>query len=258
MSESPTKHTAQSRPPGSTAAASAPGTDPSTARSTGAAQATAKEAQDKASEVVRSVENQAAAASEQIKRQASQAVRTASEKTYQAAERAKQSGRQYADEKKQVLAQEIDVFSGAIRKASTKLHDEQHDSIASYLDAAVEQLDDVREALQQQSVGELLEGAGRLARRRPELVYSGMFLAGLAAVRFLKASKRQPAGDKDRNSEQSFEHSIAVTSPPTAGATRPISAYPQPRAASSIHRTAGFPNTAADSPSQPTSPGELR
>ncbi|QEG41611.1 hypothetical protein [Roseimaritima ulvae] len=185
------------------------------------------QARQKANEAVESAKDKAAEAQEQLKRKASEATEAAKQKATEAAETAKQSGRKYAHEKKARLADEIGVFSGAIRKASSKLHDEEHDSIASYVDAAAEQLDHLRESLQSKDVGDLLADVQDFTRRRPEVVYGGLFVVGLAAMRFLKASKpsesrqtRQADLSQDRNRPpEAFGHD------PTAGTTRPPVGY---------------------------------
>ncbi|KAA1261157.1 hypothetical protein LF1_37020 [Rubripirellula obstinata] len=161
-------------------------------------------AQDQASHPTQSIHAEAAAKQEELKRQAVEMTEAAKAKACQAAEQAKQSGAQYAREKKARVADEIGVFSGAIRKASGKLHDEQHDSIASYVDAAAEQLDRCRQSLESKDVGELVDDVQDFARRRPEVVYGGLFVAGLAAMRFLKASKpsRQHTSHRELSHDQ--------------------------------------------------------
>ncbi|TWU03859.1 hypothetical protein [Neorhodopirellula pilleata] len=142
-----------------------------------------------ASHAAESVKQQASATEEELKRQATEVADAAKQKACEAAEQAKRSGVQYAHQKKTRMAEEIGVFSNAIRKASHKLHEEQHDSIASYVDVAAEQLDRCRQSLESKDVSELMDDVQDFARRRPEIVYGGMFVAGLAAMRFLKASK---------------------------------------------------------------------
>jgi hypothetical protein len=145
----------------------------------------------------------------QVSAQASEATAAVKGKAAEATEQAKDSARKYAAEKKSRVADEIGVFSGAIRKASGKLREEQHDSIACYVDAAAEQLDRIRDSLQNKSTSQIMDDVQGFARRRPELVYGGMFLAGLTAMRFLKASKpkRRVSDRRDRSSERYREDS---------------------------------------------------
>lgn len=141
-----------------------------------------------ARETLDSAKDGAADQVDQLKRQAEEVSTKMKQKAQEAARHAKESGKHYAAEKKARVADEIGVFSAAIRKASSKLHDEQHDSIASYIDAAAEKLDEIRGSLQSKDVGQLIDDAQNFARRRPEIVYGGLFVAGLAAMRFLKSS----------------------------------------------------------------------
>ncbi|GAA4454206.1 hypothetical protein [Novipirellula rosea] len=149
----------------------------------------ADRAKQKAGDAVETAKQQATQTQEELEQQAAEVATAAKQKAVEAAEAAKQSGRKYAHEKKARLADELGIFSGAIRKASSKLHEEQHDSLASYVDAAAEQLDHVRESLLSKDVGDLIADVQDFTRRRPEVVYGGLFVAGLAAMRFLKASK---------------------------------------------------------------------
>ncbi|QDV81746.1 hypothetical protein [Planctomycetes bacterium TBK1r] len=179
-------------------------------------------AKQKASEVSATAKQAASAKQEELKRQAAEVAEAARQKANEAAEQAKQSGAQYAREKKARLAEEIGVFSGAIRKASGKLHEEQHDSIASYVDAAAEQLDRCRQSLESKDIGEIVEDVQDFARRRPEIVYGGLFVAGLAAMRFLKASK--PARPRHVDSHDLSHHD---NRPPAAFGHAP-SNHPRP------------------------------
>jgi hypothetical protein len=125
---------------------------------------------------------------EDIKHEAYQLAEDARQTVMKATERAKDSGQQYLTGKKKVLADEVGIFSSAIRKASGKLREEDHNALADYVDAAAEQLDYLRSSFQNKSVTQLLEDAQQVVRRRPEVVYGGMFVAGLLAMRFLKAA----------------------------------------------------------------------
>lgn len=169
---------------------------------------------------------QAKQAAESVQQQATEMTEAAKQKAFEAAEHAKQSGAQYARQKKARIAEEIGIFSGAIRKASSKLHEEQHDSIASYVDVAAEQLDHYRQSLESKDIGELIDDVQDFTRRRPEIVYGGMFIAGLAAMRFLKASKPTRSRDFHRDLSQdrnrpaaAFGHDpqLVATSPPQPG-----------------------------------------
>ncbi|QDV43861.1 hypothetical protein Enr13x_37210 [Stieleria neptunia] len=186
-------------------------------------------AKQRASEVSATVKQTASVKQEELKQQAAEVADVAKQKASEAAEQAKQSGAQYAREKKLRLAEEIGVFSGAIRKASGKLHDEQHDSIASYVDAAAGQLDQFRQSLESKDIGEIVDDVQDFARRRPEIVYGGLFVAGLAAMRFLKASK--PACQRKVSPHDLSHHD---NRPPAAFGHAPSSHPNPPRPQSSV------------------------
>lgn len=134
---------------------------------------------------------QQASAKQQVdsaKRQATELTGKAKEELRQATNQAKSKGQEYAANKKRQFSGEIGVFSDAIRSAAETLHQEKHDSVACYADAAAEQLDRLRDTIESKSSRELVRDARRLIHRRPEVVYGGLFVAGLAVMRFLKAS----------------------------------------------------------------------
>lgn len=205
-----------------------------------------------ASQATESVKQQAAATQEELKRQAAEVAEAAKQKACEAAEQAKHSGVQYAHQKKVHLAEEIGVFSKAIRKASDKLHEEQHDSIASYVDVAAEQLDRCRQSLESKDINELVDDVQDFARRRPEMVYGGMFIAGLAAMRFLKAStpprrdhaRQDLSLDRNRPPAAFGHHPDTVVSPaqpldePVAPAAAPASPV-EARTQSPLHTKGG-------------------
>lgn len=174
-----------------------------------------------ASHTTQSIKAEAVAKQEELKQQAVEITEAAKAKASEAAAQAKESGAQYAREKKTSVADEMGVFSGAIRKASSKLHDEQHDSIANYVDAAAEQLDCCRHSLENKDIGEIVDDVQDFARRRPEIVYGGLFVAGLAAMRFLKASP--PSRRATGHSELSHD----INRPPAAFGHAPKTVSPQ-------------------------------
>ena len=141
-----------------------------------------------------SVKDQAKHQVSSAKRHAAEVAEQAKRGLNEATEKAKQSGREYAADKKRQVGGEIGVFSDAIRCAAETLHQEQHDSIACYADAAAEQLDRLRETIESRSSREWIHDARNLIHRRPEIVYGGLFVAGLAMVRFLKASSPEHTG----------------------------------------------------------------
>jgi len=82
----------------------------------------------------------------------------------------------------------------AVRQSTQHLRENQHDTIAQYVDQAAGQLERWSNQLKQKNVGELLQEAQQLARRRPGVFIGSAFAVGLLGARFLKSSRdRQSA-----------------------------------------------------------------
>jgi len=148
-------------------------------------------------------------ATPQARLRAEQEVNELKQHAIGAAESANASGRRYAEEKKRRAADELGVLSGAIRKASTSLREDQQGPIADYADAAAEQLDRFRTSLESKGLGEIFNDVQTCARRHPTVTYGTMFVAGLAAVRFFRSSNadRVPRqGPKSPSMNQSRPH----------------------------------------------------
>lgn len=91
---------------------------------------------------------------------------------------------------KETLAEKIEEYRDAARAAVDKLQDEEHATAARKIDTAAAKLDEVAGFLRRTEPSDLLAEAGEFAHRRPEIVFGGLFLAGLGLARFLKASRR--------------------------------------------------------------------
>jgi hypothetical protein len=76
----------------------------------------------------------------------------------------------------------------AVRQSTQPLREQQHDTIARYIEQAADQLDKVSARLKQKNVGELVEDAQRFARRQPALFIGAAFTAGVVGARFFKSS----------------------------------------------------------------------
>jgi hypothetical protein len=76
----------------------------------------------------------------------------------------------------------------AVRQSTERLREQKHDTAAQYVEQAADQIDRLTNRLRQKDVGELVQDAQRLARRRPALFIGGAFALGLVGARFLKSS----------------------------------------------------------------------
>jgi hypothetical protein len=68
------------------------------------------------------------------------------------------------------------------------LREQQHETIAGYVDSAADQIERFSQNLKNKDVGELVNDAQRLARRQPALFVGSAFAIGLLGARFFKSS----------------------------------------------------------------------
>jgi hypothetical protein len=108
----------------------------------------------------------------------------------EALDSAKEAGTGYIQEQKRKLSDLLDEYTHAMKAASESLEGEDHNPLVGPANRASRQLERTSEYLRNCEPMEMLHDLGDFAKRRPELVFGGMFLAGMAAVRFLKASSR--------------------------------------------------------------------
>ena len=91
----------------------------------------------------------------------------------------------------------IDALAGvaqAVRSSTQRLRDEKHDTIASYVDRAADQIDSWSRRLKEKDIDELLTDVQQLARRQPAVFIGSAFALGLVGARFLKSSQQNEYG----------------------------------------------------------------
>ena len=126
---------------------------------------------------------------ETVREKGTEAMDALKSKAQDAASGAKDYGRTMVQEQKETLAHKVKEYANAARAASDKLGEES-DILSRPAQRAANQLDRVADYLQNKEPADLFDDLEALARRRPEIVFGGMFVAGLAAARFFKASSR--------------------------------------------------------------------
>jgi hypothetical protein len=118
------------------------------------------------------------------------------EKAKEAGDKVKEQGRTFLNAQKDRVGSEIGTYSAAARRAAERLENESDTNLSSYVSSAADQLDRLATCVQERDLGELIDDVEEMARRRPEVFYGGMFVAGLVAARFLKASKEKRARER--------------------------------------------------------------
>lgn len=105
-----------------------------------------------------------------------------------ALKRLRDEGGAMASRQKEAAAEEVSHLRDALHAAAEKLDEEDDTRVADVVRVAADQSDRLAHYLRNQSLNRLADDATRIARRHPSTFYGGMFLVGLAASRFLKAS----------------------------------------------------------------------
>lgn len=111
------------------------------------------------------------------------------EEAKSAASTFKEAGKKYVTDQQSVLSRKADELAKALGAASGRLQEgNEANLLAGPADELAGQLSKLSAYLRSSGPEEVLKGIGDLARRKPELVFGGLFLAGLIGTRFLKAS----------------------------------------------------------------------
>jgi len=138
-------------------------------------------------------ERERSSAAERLREEAHALGRVASQKRSELARRLREFGRCAFCEQKERLAEEVGTVSSAIRKAADRLSEERDRNLAEYAEAAAEHLDRMERYLRERASNEMYRDLERFARRRPELVIGGMFVAGVTLARLLKGKRHGPS-----------------------------------------------------------------
>lgn len=82
----------------------------------------------------------------------------------------------------------IGSVAQAVRQSTQQLRDQQHETIAQYVEQAADQLERFASRMKERNIGDLARDAQELARRRPAVFIGSAFVLGLLGARFLKSS----------------------------------------------------------------------
>lgn len=107
-----------------------------------------------------------------------------------AASQAQEAGRNFIDEQKDNLIQKVDQYTEALRGASERLSGEGN-MLAAPAQKAADRLEQMSGYLRENQLPDVLDDLESYARRKPEVVFGGLFFIGLAAARFFKASRKR-------------------------------------------------------------------
>jgi len=96
----------------------------------------------------------------------------------------------------------IGSVAQAVRQSTQHLREQQHDTLAGYVEQAADQIERFVQQLRGKDLNELFHDAQRMARRQPAIFIGSAFALGLVGARFLKSSpqdrRSQYPGDSYR------------------------------------------------------------
>jgi hypothetical protein len=119
--------------------------------------------------------------------------------TREVAMQAKERGEEYMRQGKERAAARLGGVSESIRQTADRFEREQDPNIARYTRLVADKLERTASYIRDHDLNQLRRDSEELARQHPAVFFGGMFVAGLAAARFLKAS-----ADRDYSSSEKF------------------------------------------------------
>jgi glucan phosphorylase len=143
-----------------------------------------------AEELKETVRDRAGSVAETAQQKVSQVADEAGEQARRVAQVAGGEARNMATERKTQVAAQLDSVAQAFRSSGNELRSAQQGSVASYMDRAAEEVNQIAHYLNDRSIDDMLTDAEDFARRQPELFLGGAFALGVLAARFFKSSSR--------------------------------------------------------------------
>jgi hypothetical protein len=162
----------------------------------------AKRKSDEPGDVLRRVRKQVKGVAGQVKSGAIEATRGVKQEVLDVsravADTVNQEAERVFDEQRDRAAAKVSRVSKVARQTAHALHAVRMDAVADVVDAAAERVDSASKYIKQRDLGEVMDDASEVVNRHRALAVGGLFLAGFAAARFLKATaERDEADDQD-------------------------------------------------------------
>jgi hypothetical protein len=153
----------------------------------------------KGDDVLRDVREKAATVAQQIVSGTSavkeQVMRKAAEVSRAVADGVKEEAERMFDEQKGKIGTRVDRFEKIIHQAAHALHAVKADGVADVVDAAAERVGQASSYIEERTLSQLIADTEDVARRHTGLIAGGLFVTGLLAARFVKASASRGTED---------------------------------------------------------------
>jgi hypothetical protein len=112
------------------------------------------------------------------------------------------------NEQKARATQSLGSVAQAVRQSTHQLREQQHDTVAQFVERAADQIERFSNHLRDRDLNELVGEAQRFARQQPAVFIGSSFAAGLLAARFIKASRPTESFSDRRYSSYGTESSF--------------------------------------------------
>ena len=155
--------------------------------------------------------------------------------------------------------------AAAVHEAADQLREHEDHALAGYVNGFADQIDRVSDYIDHRDIDEIADDTRNIARQHPAMFFGGLFVAGLALGRMLRASENHHPFDLKRG-QQEYESSpgsssSSSSSPIGAGYTSP-SMFPESSIAGSPSRPPAVPGSIETGPrmggpNRPQSTGEF-
>ena len=159
-----------------------------------------QQVKDAASQATTAVSDATRRSAEQAKdaagRLVGQATDQARQLTQQFTQQVSEQGANMFNDQKSRAAGSLSGIGAALRCAADTLQNEQDKNLSYYASSLADGVESAASYIRDSDARRLMNDAGDFARRRPEWVLGGAFIAGLAIVRFLKASRSDTAATR--------------------------------------------------------------
>jgi hypothetical protein len=124
---------------------------------------------------------------QKISGQAASTLRSAQDAAQKAGEQIKDESARLLDEEKSMAADEVRKIGWALHSAADTLR-ESKSFLADWADSTAGTIERASQQIGERKFGEMVQTANDYARRHPAMVIGGLFLTGIAASRFFKAT----------------------------------------------------------------------
>lgn len=129
-----------------------------------------------------------AQARDEVKDTAREAKDTIKTKTKEVVAQAREYGGEYVEHGKERAANRLGGFSESMRQTANRFEQEEDPNIARYTRLLANKLESAATYVRERDLNELRRDGENLVRQYPALFFGGMFVVGVVAARFLKAS----------------------------------------------------------------------